>query len=492
MTALSPILIPAILGYLTLIILLRSVSLRHQGLFFAAASLPTGLGICSLVLFFSLWLMPIHARPLSFFTSIGIILVLACSLILRYFKKFEPFPRIPRTADFKSLIPKLLENLPKKREPILKLAFQLTSFLVFLAVLWTIVQFFTLSVSTNITGGWDARYMWALKAKFMFRSPADWQNMFSPVISSTHPDYPLLWPGTLAWGWNCLGQESLLWPPWASLCFYLSCALLLVWYLAAHVSPITGWLAGAFFFLLIPPLFWSIHQYADIPLAFFMTASGLTLITALRSGETRLFIISGLMAGFAAWTKNEGLLFLLWAGLLLGTLKIFRLRQSFVTISSIRAFLEGALLPIMGVLAFKIFFGRAGDYFGTERSAQDYLALILTEWRYFPMILQSFWEHLTSFPAWKGLWLFFFFAGIVLFFKKEKNGWEGFLFALILFVNLGYILAFLTTPNDLKWHLQTALERLLIHTAPLALAFSFEILTFQRGILENKNGPNAL
>lgn len=477
MTALFPFLIPALLGYLTLAALLRPTLIRHKNLFLAAASLPTGFGICSAILFISLWIAPSHARFISFVTSI------AATLTLSVFECL--WARQPHASSNPLPGPKILFrtfflNIPRSKGAILKFAVQSASLLIFLAALWAIIQFFILSVSTNITGGWDARYMWSLKAKFMFRSSIAWQDMFSPTLSWSHTDYPLLWPGTLAWGWNCLGHESLLWPPLASSFFYISCALILVWYLTAHVSSITGWIAGTFFLVLTPPLFWSIHQYADVPLTFFITASGLMLVTALRSGQTRLFVISGLMAGFAAWTKNEGVLFLLWTGILLGGLKILKKHYPSVTLSSLKAFLGGVFLPLVWILAFKLFFGKTGDYIGQERSAQDYLTLVFLKLKNIPMIFQAFWNQMSGFSAWKGLWIFSFLACLILPFKKRANDFGGLLFALVLLINLGYVLAFLTTPNELKWHLQTALERLLIHTAPLALAFSFEILTFRR------------
>lgn len=484
MTALSPLVIPALLGYLMLTSLVRSVPIRHKKLFLATASLPTGFGICSMILFISLWILPSHARLISWAVSVGTTLALGGFLLFKHFSNRQPHAVSHALPDLKIILKKSLSRILENKKSALRFTLQTMGFLVFLAALWAIIQFFTLAVSANITGGWDARYMWLLKAKFMFQSSADWQTVFSPKLSWTHPDYPLLWPGTLAWGWNCLGHESLFWPPWASLCFYVSCTLILVWYLAAHISPIAGWIAGTFFLVLTPPLFWSIQQYTDVPLTFFMTASALTLITALRSGQTRLFVVSGLMAGFAAWTKNEGLLFLIWTGILLSGMKLLKKRTSSSKIPFLKAFLLGAFLPLLWILAFKIFLGKSGDYLGSNRSALDYLTLVFSGWKNGPMILQSFWDQISGFPAWKGLWTFFLLACFVFLLKKKRNGYEGLLLTLILLLNSDYILAFLTTPNDLAWHLQTALERLLIHTAPLALAFSFETLTFRRNIAQ--------
>jgi len=191
-------------------------------------------------------------------------------------------------------------------------------------------------------------------------------------------------------------------------------------------------------------------------------------------------MISGLMAGFAAWTKNEGLLFLIWSSILLLGLNFFKKRIPFMKTPYLKSFLGGAFSPLFCLIIFKFFLGKNGDYFGAGRSVHDYLTLVCSGWKSIVLILQTFGNQISSFPSWKGLWNFFFLACCVLFFRKKENRYGGLLLLLILLINLDYILAFLITPNDLKWHLQTALERLLIHTAPLTLAFSFETLTFRR------------
>ena len=283
MTELVPFCIPAFLGYFTLSALLNKTPLRWKELFLLAASIPTGLGICSVILFFSLWFVPSQARAISLTAGLGTTLFLGGFLLWRRSKDAPKALDAGSPFNMELFRQKFSSWIPKDKKAVLKSAVLAISFLFFLITLESVIRFFLVSVSTNITGGWDARYMWSLKAKFMFRSPEAWRGMFSPLLSWSHQDYPLLWPGSLAWGWNCLGHESLLWAPWVSLCFYVSCALILVWYLGTQVSPVAGWWGGSFFLGLIPPLFWSIHQYTDLPLAFFMTASVLMLLTGLRS-----------------------------------------------------------------------------------------------------------------------------------------------------------------------------------------------------------------
>jgi hypothetical protein len=171
---------------------------------------------------------------------------------------------------------------------------------------------FVVRWSAEPHGHWDAFSIWNLRARFLYRGGTHWQDGSSPALDWSHPDYPLLIPASVARAWTFLGHESTLAPALIGLLFTLATAGLLGAVIAALRSPAQGVLAalvllGARVFLMIG--FW---QIADVPLAFFMLATvGLLCLhdrtsTAGKGG----LILAGMMAGFAAWTKNEGLLFL--------------------------------------------------------------------------------------------------------------------------------------------------------------------------------------
>src|SRR5437879_7178750 len=71
-----------------------------------------------------------------------------------------------------------------------------------------------------------------------------------------------------------------------------------------------GWdqalIAWAFLLGTATFLLQGVAQYADIPLAFYMAAS----LALFCFDDLKCTILAGAMAGFAAWTKNEGLLFI--------------------------------------------------------------------------------------------------------------------------------------------------------------------------------------
>ena len=472
MNALSALCIPMLLGFLTLASLLRDIPLRHKGLFLLSASVPTGLGICSLLLFASLVLNPLHAKPLSIAASIGIILWLCFRSNDFRFKSFKSI--MHSVSAPQELWP---INL-KDRALFFKKVGALLGLLLFLYTAFTIIQFYFLSVSTNVGGGWDARYFWALKAKFMFRAPTDWQLMFSPKLSWSNQGYPLLWPGAMAWGWHWLGQESPLWGPFAALGFYLPCSLLLVWYFTAQRSAITGWFAGSFALVLFPPFFWAIHQYADVPLTFFMTACALTLVTALRLNAPRLLIISGLMGGLAAWTKNEGILFIVWIYLLLGaTLLRHHGNNVTATFRVLGLFTLGTCGPLLAVGVLKYLSRNSGVQ---AQDLQHSLEFLAAGTERAGITLRAFYDSMSSWAAWKGLWGFFLLATFLMGAKRQRAGYEALLFAIVLLINAGYFAVLIVTSPDLPWQIRTALDRLIIHSSFLATAFAFEMLTFRQ------------
>ena len=482
MNSFALLLIPTLVGALAIIAILHGVPMKHKGLFLWGASLPTGFGLISLVVFASFLIMPSAGKMLSMF---GIMLLMVVFLILAI-RTPSSETRIECLSRFQKVMVRIRDFFHTPRPgPILRLVITVGSFLIFLLSLSKALQFQTLALPSQIFGGWDARYIWMLKAKFIFQSPAEWQLLFSPQLSWAHPDYPLLLPNSIAWGWQVLGTESLLWGPAVAFGFYVSCAFLLVWYLAEHVSAATGWMAGAFFALLSPYWFWTLQQYADVPAAFFLTAGGLVLVTAFRTGDKKLFGLAGLMAGFAAWTKNEGLAFIVWTGLILAgvCLKRYLKKMPHPFMPLVRTLL-GAALPLVAVLILKIFLGTSGDDFESKRTIANYIHLFFSGGSRFLTTLGAFWTFTALPDIWNNLWRLFVVAICFLPFKgsRREGGYDWVIFVLILLINFGYFLAIYLTPGDLPWQIQTALSRLILHSGILVIAFSFETLTFRRSL----------
>lgn len=484
MSLIPVFLCPVLLGFLTLSFLLRGVPLRYRFLFYLGASFPTGAGLCSLILFASYALFADAGKWSSVTFSVLAVLFLAGYRLFLFRQGFRgAFLHELGFADGK----KFLSGISISSG---------LAFLLFAVSLVTVIQFYTLSspMDVFIYGGGDARFVWTLKAKFFFRDPEHWRNMFSAKIFWSNIDYPLLLPGVIAFGWSWLGQESLLWAPLIYVSFYLSCVLILVWYLSARISTAAGWIGGTFFLTLVPYIQTAVRQLGDVPVTFFMTACGLTLAAAFRSNLRRLFPVAGLLGGLAAWTKNDGLAFIGWIYLLLGVMALSDyLKNSKTSFIPLFLFTAGALIPLLIVAVAKFYPEVHGATLGSGSILQRYFQndqiFSPTGWSKTFTILRAFGAEMLRFESWKGVWGFFVLAALLTGIRRKgpSDGFCGLLFGVVVLMNAGYILIYHITQYNLLWHLSVTIDRLILHSGLLAIAFSFEAL----GTLPPKSSSGA-
>lgn len=168
-------------------------------------------------------------------------------------------------------------------------------------------------------GDWDAWSIWNLRAKFLAGGPETWQRAVSPdlagrLLGASHPDYPLLTSAFLARCWQLGGSTS----PEAGIALGALFSLAALGVLGGALALLrseTLALAGMLIFA-GSELFASQagSQYADLPLALFITASlGCLAAARQRDWPPGLTVLAGLMTGAAGWTKNEGIVFALLA-----------------------------------------------------------------------------------------------------------------------------------------------------------------------------------
>jgi hypothetical protein len=178
-------------------------------------------------------------------------------------------------------------------------------------------------VSFNtLHGEYDGWEIWNMRARFLFRGASHWADAFSNLLHYSHPDYPLLLSATIARSWIYIGSETQATPVLIGMAFTFGTVALLSVALSMLRSTAQGWLAGA---VLLGTPFFIAHgasQYADVPLGFYLLATLvlLSMHESFQSESWSLLILAGMTAGFAAWTKNEGLLFVAAVAIALGAL----------------------------------------------------------------------------------------------------------------------------------------------------------------------------
>ncbi|MGB8062566.1 MAG: glycosyltransferase family 39 protein [Candidatus Sulfotelmatobacter sp.] len=336
--------------------------------------------------------------------------------------------------------------------------------------------------------GWDAFAIWNLHARFLFRGGAHWRDGFTSLIPWSHPDYPLLLPAAIAHFWTGLGYESQIAPAVISLVFTFSTVALLFSSLASlrgQISAILGGLA-----LLATPFFiqQGTAQYADVPLSFFVLATIVLLCLYDQStNATRpagLLMLAGISCGFAAWTKNEGLLFLL--AILAARLLVFVITPSKPVTSealpqpnrnareasTALAFFLAGIAPLLLLVAwFKHSVAVSNELFSSVAFHK-----LLDASRYHA-ILKWYGKDFLRFGDWLLIpgtlllvGLYFAVPGKPV--PVVDPGCRASRIALALTL-AGYFLIYLITPYDLYWHLRFSLNRLFLQLWPAAIFLFF-------------------
>jgi Dolichyl-phosphate-mannose-protein mannosyltransferase len=361
----------------------------------------------------------------------------------------------PKRWEWRELIERLTFPPTPLTKPaaLLPGAAALLGFLLLAGLLW-------LRSSTQPNGNFDAYAIWNLRARFLFLTRAsDWTVSFSPQLSWwTHPDYPLLWPLTLLRGYLSQGRLLTQAAVFQAVVFAIALGGL---FIAGLARSRDFWQAalGALLLLGLPWFInFSAFQQSDVPLVFFYLAFILLLLLAQDEPHPGLLVLAGLATGCAAWTKNEGLVFVIAA---LVSVLFYAFRSPRPTrLARLTAFAAGLLLPMTTVFLFKLFLATPGDLIGVQTNP-ELLAKVLDPTRY-AAILSALLRQLPSlggltWPAIVALAASLLLAGLA---TRRPPAW---LFLPLTLTLLGYCAVYLITPHPLAWHLGYSLDRLVFH-----------------------------
>ncbi len=223
---------------------------------------------------------------------------------------------------------------------------------------------FLVAATNNPHGDEGAWSIWNLRARFLFRAGAFWRDAFSSDLSWSHPDYPLLLPSLVALCWKLAGQESINAPIAIAFLFALGTAGVLTSVVGVLRGKTQALVAGTLLLGAAGFISLSAAQYGDVPLSFYILAALALLCLQDRHPEDlRFSALAGLMAGFAAWTRNEGVIFL--AALIVArviTRVRFRDRAGPVALVPQMVWLAAGLAaPLALLIFFKLRVGGASD-----------------------------------------------------------------------------------------------------------------------------------
>jgi hypothetical protein len=408
-----------------------------------------GLGLSSLAFF--LW-MAVAGAPIAAFPGVELgLLVLLAALALHVRHGRVRAPAIVRDG-----------SAP---HPLLVIA-------VWLSLGCATVAFLAHSAA-NPQGGWDAWMTWNMHARAIVRGGAHWREVLAGLPAWSHPDYPLLVPGSVARIWSYVGRETPYGPASVAMLFTFATIGLLYASVSIIRSSTHGCLAAL---VLLSTKFFILHgtsQYADVPFAFFMlaTLSLLALAQVWPDERPRLVLLAGAAAALAAWTKNEGLLLLpavlLGYGLTIGAGGRASLRRD------ARAIAIGLVPILMVVASFKLLVASSNDLMSDHGVGQT-VARLLEGGRYVQVLagLARGFLDVTGQGLLALLLLIYWFCSGRAPAGPWRVGARTAAVALTL-VLLGYVVVLVTAPEPLLATNIRSINRLLLQLWPSALLAYF-------------------
>lgn len=318
-------------------------------------------------------------------------------------------------------------------------------------------------------GNWDAWAMWNTRARILAFSD-HWQDVFSPYLA--HADYPILLPLWIAGKWRMTESAPPLVPICTQIAVYIAIVSLSIGFIGLCAGAVFAAIGGVVIAVFVSLPEYMSWQYADPLIALTFAASMAWLIMLNVGDEIAAYMAAGMCIGAPVAIKAEGGTFFVFV---VGAL-IFRLsyRRGW-RMGNAAGFVLGMAVPISVFLFGRIFGTSDSDMLGhffesggrallrTAADLQRHITIIghiyhlLTPW--IPLIMLS--------------------VGFVLCYSLyEKRKFEPLrlTFFLIILAQGGiYYLAYLFTPHDLRWHLATSADRLLLQISPASLILLFSL-----------------
>lgn len=305
----------------------------------------------------------------------------------------------------------------------------------------------------------DAWTIWNFTPRFIFRENSPAVLLNSQFYTRFHPDYPMELGLNVAWGWFIFRNETSSIPVAIALLSAVALSAVLWSALRKWKGTIPAALGALLGFIgqYLPAV---VGQLADPLFTLHIASAAVLFYGFLKDRSPGLLVLCGLLAGFSAWVKNEGILFI-------GVLTMVCIIAASIRMmewKALRFFLAGLVLPLLVVLAYKRLVAWESDLFSS--TGFPYLQLVdVSRWL---LIAKSFMIRTFNYvntPV--SMMIILLVYMLLVGFDRAETKTGLLLFLLPAGQLMGYALIYLVTPHDLQIHINTSINRLIYHLFPL-------------------------
>lgn len=299
---------------------------------------------------------------------------------------------------------------------------------------------------TSKYGGWDAWSIWNLQARYL--SNADnWEKLFL-IRKYSHPDYPLLLSGYIAFFTRIIGAAYL-----ETISFVFSCCIMFFIPVLVYLETLKKNLliaASAFMLFAANELYLEIGvaMYADLTLAFFLLASLVCL--KYYKADMKWLTLAGACLGCCMWTKNEGVI-------LAAIFVTMNFRTLFFK-GNYRFFVSGIALPLCTFILFKSVYSPPNNMVGGQ-SVQT-LAQI-ADWSRYKLIYNSLVMNLDTKFFYVGISVLVY--SLICFVERRLPDTQ---IMMLIICMAAYFMVYVFSVEGLEWHLATSQDRLMLQLMP--------------------------
>ena len=306
-------------------------------------------------------------------------------------------------------------------------------------------------------GGWDAWWFWNYHAKYL-ASQQLWQEAYQipyPGLLGArvaHSDYPVMLPATVGFFWRLFSSESNIIP--FAVGFVFTCLIPLLIFFEIYrknlavASIVFLSIANHAFFVKV-----GVTQMADIVLSFFYLAAFVCVHHFRESRRPIYLTFCGIMLGSCIWLKNEGLM--------LSVVFVLFMFKELLPVKTLFRFLLGLLPFLLAYALFKIGYAPANDIIAAQGPSSFSK---LTDLARHDFVYEGVMKSIdVNYPEMKAILVFYV---VVCAIQRDIHLRY---FCVILVCMIGYDLGYILSPHNTEWHVNTSIDRVLMHLIPATI-----------------------